>query len=216
MMPPLPPPTPPTVTLPPPHTPPPPTPPPADVRQATRRLPRLALPAGFDLRGRVSQTICTMRTTTVNPRSRTMAGIVAAAVVVVGCAVFGLRLLSHDDAATATAALGPSALDPQAAEPPATDMGEGFPEEGAALQWKLDAIDLRDQEGHFDGTATISFQGMEAQPKTFTIMLFQGQSQVATLRGQAAVAPGTPATVELDSQDPFVAGTTGYVLDTAG
>lgn len=144
--------------------------------------------------------------------SRTVLGIAAATLVVVGCAALGLRLLSHDDAATATSSLGQPAMNPPATTTAASDP-EGVV---VAPQWKLDAIDLRDQEGHFSGTATISYQGAAAQQKTFTITLFQCQAQVATLSGQAAVAPGTAAMVELDSQDPFVPGTTGYVPETGG
>lgn len=61
--------------------------------------------------------------------------------------------------------------------------------------------------GDFGGTARVTNASDQEHTATFTYTVFRGSAQVATLQGAAnAVAPGKVATVQLISQDKYVAG----------
>jgi hypothetical protein len=82
----------------------------------------------------------------------------------------------------------------------ATDSGK--PSDGG---WTLESQQLKDDGlGDFGGTARITNTEESPQTGVFTLTVFKGSEQVATLQGSAdEVEPGKTVSVQLISQDKF-------------
>lgn len=79
--------------------------------------------------------------------------------------------------------------------------------------WRLDSITVRDNLGDFGGRARITYTGDSPDSGTnvFTITVFKGGKDVASLQGSASdVPPGRTITAELISTDKFVPGPYTY------
>jgi hypothetical protein len=83
--------------------------------------------------------------------------------------------------------------------------------------WRLDSLTVDQEEftGDFEGRARITYIGHDSHggDNAFTITVFKGGSDVATLTGFASdVMPGTTKTVELPSTDKFAGGAKTYTF----
>ncbi|MFF4361027.1 hypothetical protein [Streptomyces sp. NPDC001604] len=80
--------------------------------------------------------------------------------------------------------------------------------------WRMDSITVRDDGlGDFTGRARITYTGSSPSggTNTFTVTVFKGGKDIATLDGSANdVLPGHTTTAELVSTDHFVAGPYTY------
>ena len=96
----------------------------------------------------------------------------------------------------------------------AAPQGKGSQPPIESGDWRLDSITVRDNGfGDFGGRARITYTGDNAEGaiNTFTITVFKGGKDVASLKGSASdVPPGRTITADLISTDKFVSGPYAY------
>lgn len=111
---------------------------------------------------------------------------------------------------SATTSPTPSPTPTPTPTPPPTSVESG--------PWRLEGIQLEDDEGVFGATAQMSFTGPNTyRNPTFTLTLFRGTEEVGKLVGEWAGTTTENYTITLafDSTDAYVDGATGYVLDVS-
>jgi hypothetical protein len=109
---------------------------------------------------------------------------------------------------------------PKQSKPESTPASSG-PTDELPLRdgdWRLDHITVGDNgHGEFWGTARIAYTGdkPDGEDNIFTVTLFKGGKEVATLQGQSnVITRQDPATVQLASSDPRVGGPYTYDFRT--
>ncbi|MEC4019801.1 hypothetical protein [Streptomyces sp. H27-D2] len=106
------------------------------------------------------------------------------------------------------------ATSPPARTTSAAPQGKGTQPPIESGDWRLDSITVRDNGlGDFGGRARITYTGdnPDGGLNTFTITVFKGGKDVASLEGSASdVQPGRTITADLISTDKFVSGPYTY------
>lgn len=125
---------------------------------------------------------------------------------------------TDDDGGEETTASPPTTSAPATSLPAGTTSavpeGKGTQPPIDSGDWRLDSITARDNGlGDFSGRARITYTGdnPDGGTNTFTITVFKGGKDVASLQGSASDVPsGRTITANLFSTDNFVAGPYTY------
>lgn len=152
-------------------------------------------------------------------RHKILSALAAIIVIIIAVSASGSGSTDNNNAADTTSETTTSSSTPKTTtgkKAPSTVKGSG-PTATLPIQdgdWRLDSLRLKDDGiGDFGGTARITYTGddQDGGDNIFTVTVFKGGKDIAVLQGSArTVLPGTTATVQLISQDKFVAGPWQY------